>query len=711
MSSPVTSQLLSVTTLLAVVAAPLPLLFHILSGALLRSRVPALVAEKMLVLLVLWSAVQSLLVALLGWVGCLRLSAILLLEGALLIWGVWLIRRAPSLPVRLRRDPRGASAGSAEPPPAERWLWALICGVVLFLTIHIIRYPVDDWDSIAYQLPRVAHWYQLGTFMMPMAEWGGPGDIINAYPYSWSMLFLLALAPVGHDQFVLMANVVAWLVLGLSTYALARLVGGHRFAPTFAAVLVLFMPLTILSVYTAHNDLPLGAFLVASVYFTMDAWWYKRGYSRLMALICLAIVAGTKMSGIAYCGLVGALSLWLFLLGRVQSKPAPPWVQTIREEPLMTGLAAGSVGLLGVSWYVHNALVAGNPFGFVQISLFGRVLWHGWVTPEYINKTNLLHNFSVTSPQHWELLLRSGIEFLGLPGLALVMLSLGAPCCILRRSRARWLLLTLVCVCLASLYLFIAGPWSAKFADEADMSGWTGRQMRYAFPFWGLLAAAAGAAVRVRPSGWAASSMIGLATLEAIRVVTEDKLQFSKTGLLAACAAMVVFFGCRVGIRRRLSVAFGSFDGRQGLNRRIIGSSGMVVILVVGITLGTTALRKVRYEAQDVLWGGISRFADNLPAGTRVGFWPSGVTYLLYGKRFQQLLLYLPLDAQPNSDEMLRYLRARPIDVIAVGPRTKYNDSSPVWTWIVEKRRHFERLQGEDPRRNVLVYRLSPSGQ
>jgi len=377
----------------------------------------------------------------------------------------------------------------------------------------------------------------------------------------------------------------------------------------------------------------------------------------------------------------------------------------------MTGLAIASTGLLGVSWYVHNLLASGNPLGFVQISLFGRILWHGWATREYINKTNLLHNFSITNLHHWEILLEAAVDLLSVPALTLIVLSLAAPCCFVKRARIRWILLTLVCVCLASLYLYIAGPWTAKYPGDPDISDWAGRQMRFSFPFWGLLAATAGAVVRVHPSGWVASGMAVLATLEAIGVVTERKLQYSKSGLVAAFIAMLVFFGCRVGIRRHLRASFSRFAGRQSLTRRIIGSSGTAAILVVLISLGTAALQKVRYEAQDALWGGISRFSDALPAGTKVGFWASDITYLLYGKRFQHSLFYLPLDAQPNSDEMFRYLHRQPVDVIAVGPRTKYNDSSPVWIWTEEKQRHFEKLHGEDPRRDVPVYRLKRSGE
>lgn len=709
MNSTVTSQLISVITLLAVVAAPLPMLFHIVAGATVRSRVPALLAEKMLVLLVLWTVLQSSVVVLLGWIGHLRLVGILVLEGALLVWGLWLISREQGhIFRRLGGDPKEALPTRRERPATERWLLAITCGVALLLIFRVLILPVTDGDSLWYQLPRVAHWYQQATFARPMdmEQWPhGQRDQL------WNTVLFLALAPVGHDQFVLLPNVLAWLTLGLGTYALGRLVGGHRFGAMFAAVLILLMPLSVINVQSAHNDLPLGAYFVASVYFTMHGWRYRRGFSLLMALICIAMMAGIKMSGLAYIGLVAALSLCLYLANRLAGKPAPRWVG---GSALVRGLVIVSIGLLGGSWYVHNALVTGNPLGFVQISILGRVLWHGEVTQAWVNKTNLLYNFSLINPDHWEILRRAVANSFGLPGLVLAVLALAAPFQLLSRPRVRPLLLPLLCVGLVSFYLYLSTPWSAKWDVEAEMWYWfIEYQMRYGFPLWGLVGAIAGVATRVRPTGFAAWSMVGLATLGATGAATEGWLRFSKSGLVAACAAVFVFFACRAASRRHLRGGLRRLIGRRRPTPTlIIGTSSIVAVLVLLITLGTAASLKVRYKLQDVFLGGISRFIDDLPADTRIGFWSTHASYLLYGKRLQRTLLYLPLHKYATTDDMLQYLCAQPVDVIAVGPLNQGSSAeSPVWTWLMKQPQHFERLHGEDIHQDVLVYRLSRPGK
>jgi hypothetical protein len=476
----------------------------------------------------------------------------------------------------------------------------------------------------------------------------------------------------------------------------------------FAAVLVLLMPLTVRNIQSAHNDLPLAAFFVASVYFTMHGWRYRRGFSLLMALICSGMMAGIKMSGLAYTALVAALSLWLYLANRLTGKPGPHWVETLREQPLVTGLVVVSIGLLGGSWYVDNALVTGNPLGFVQISILGRVVWAGEVTQAWVNKTNLLYNISLLNSHHWEILRRAVANSFGLPGLVLAVLALAAPFQLLRRPRMRPLLLPLVCVGLVSFYLYLATPWSAKWDVDAEISNWfIEYQTRYGFPFWGLFGAIAGVGIRVRPTGLAAWSIVGLATMGATSAATEGWLRSSKLGLVAACAAVSVFFACRAASRRHISEGLRRLIGRQRPKPTlIIGTSSIVAVLVLLITLGTAASLKVRYKLQDVLLGGISRFVDDLPADTRIGFWSTHASYLLYGKRLQRTLLYLPLHEYATSDDMLHHLCAQPVDVIAVGPLYQGSsaESSPVWTWLIKQPQHFERLHGEDIRRDVLVY-------
>jgi len=684
------------------------MLLHILSGATVQSRVPALATEKMLALLVLWTVIQSSVVTLLGWLGCLTLVGLLVIEGALAVSGVWLIGRDKAISVRrLGGDLRESLAMLAECPPAERWLLSISLGVALLLSFRVLTVPVTDGDSLWYLLPRVAQWYQQGAFVQPLEQLRD--SIHDFYPYTWNTLFFLALAPVGHDQFVLFPNVLAWLTLGLGTYALARLVSGHRFGAMFAALFVLLMPLSSLNAQTAHNDLPLAAFFVASVYFTMHGWRYGHAPSLLLALICTAMMVGIKMSGLAYTALVAALSLYLYVANRVAGKPHPGWGAA--GAALMRGLVVVfSLGALAVgSWYVHNALVTGNPLGFVQISIFGRVLVPGEVTQEVVDKTNLLHNVSLLNLHDLEILRRAGAHAFGFPGLVLAVLSLAAPFQLFSRPRVRPLLLPLLCVSLASFYLYIATPWSAKWSAEVGIGDWSIEyNLRYGLPFFGLVGAIAGAVI-ARPAAMAEWSMVGLATLAASSAATDGWRSYSLSGLVTVVATVFIF----VASRRLGGETWRRLTGRQRSKLTwTLGLSGTVAALLILITLGTAAALSKRSSVQDVLFSGISRFVDDLPAHTRIAWWATPAAYYLYGNRLQHTVVYLPLhEHNATSDDLLRYLSAQRMDLIAIGPLDQERDDlSPVWTSLVEKRQHFEKLHGEDPLRDVMVYRLRQSG-
>ena len=98
----------------------------------------------------------------------------------------------------------------------ERWLLGLVGGIATLLFLQEFGLPTDDYDSLAYQLPRAVEWYQQGTFLTRPAQWG---EWINSYPYGWNTMFFLLVAPVGHDQLALLPNLAAWVMLGLAATA------------------------------------------------------------------------------------------------------------------------------------------------------------------------------------------------------------------------------------------------------------------------------------------------------------------------------------------------------------------------------------------------------------------------------------------------------------------------------------------------------------
>lgn len=694
MTATLGSQLAGVVALLAVSAAPVPLLIYLTSSAGPRARIPLSPTDRILAALVLWAVVQGSVVVLLGWLGRLRFVNILFLEVVVLACGLASCARAGSWrSLASVAEPADRGRIAASRPAPERWLIAVACGFAVVLTLRVLALPVSDWDSLDYQLPRVAEWYQQASFARPLEQHGPADHPINSYPYSWSALLFIGLASAGHDQFVLLPNLLAWLILGLATYSLGRVAGARRFAAILAAVLIAVMPLSLKSVSTAHNDLPLGAFFVASVYFTMRAWRYRCRFSQLVAVAGLGMLLGTKMSGIPYAALVLLLSVWLFWHSRRGS-----WPVLERGQPVLIGLAVLSVGLLGGSWYVRNVLATGNPLGFLEISVFGRIVFTGSMTRAWVDETTLLHRFFVSNLHHWNVLRQAFADFLGLPALLLIALGAGTSVGMLRRPRGRPVLVPLLLVCAAAFYFYVAGPWSATYAPEAELTSWMGEEMRYSFPFWGILAALAAGAVRARRRGeWL---LAALATLAAV-IFANGGIRFSKQGVLVLAIAGLVLLADRESARRRVRDLLAGGAGRTRL-----GVAVTVVVAVAVITCGTWAARGVRYRLQDEFFGGLGRLVDGLDPGARIGFWECHASYLLYGKRIQRPLTYLALGAQHDADEMLRYLRAQPVDVIAVGPRSEYTATSPVWDWLVEKAGEFDRLSGEDLSRDVIVYRL-----
>jgi hypothetical protein len=694
--------------LLAVVLAPLPVLFHVVSRNTSRPHVPASFAENLLVVVVLWMALQSSVVLLLGWTGHLQLGGMLVLEASLLVLGLWLVRPMPIVAGPAGWERRESLGLPSDLAATERTLVAAACGVALLLILRLLTLPVTDSDSVWFHLPRIAQWYQQATVATPIDALGD--DIHNFYPYTWNALFFLVLAPVGHDQFVLMPSVLAWLALGLATYTLGRLVGSQRFGAMFAALLVLLLPASINDAQTAHSDLALAAFLVASVYFTLHGWRHRQRFSLLMAVICVAMMAGTTLFALAYVGLLAALWVCLFFVNRMTGKSQGDWIAI--HSPLMKGLVVASVGLPAASWYLHNAVVTGNPLGVVQISFLGRVLLPGKVTLADLNKTTVLSSVSFFNPAHARVWLRAAAHSFALPGLVLAVLALVAPFRLLRRPQIRPLLGPVLCVCAASVFLYSATPWSANWGDQAkNLDGWfIEYALRYSFPFWGLVGAIAGVAIGASsPTAMAAWGMVGVATFGAIKANTDGWLS-SKAGIVSAFAAAFVFIALHPSSQRLVRQGVQRFIARYGRKPTLtLGLGSIAAASVILISLATAALLRPRYSQEDVLWGGISRFMDELPAETRIGFWDTDQLYFFYGKHFQHRVSYMRLDDYATSDDMLRYLCGQPVDVIAVGPGNFYYELPRARAWIVKDPSHFERLHGKDPKYDVFVYRLNRS--
>ena len=282
---------------LAVVSAPLPMIVSLIADEPERPPRSLSLADRALALLVLWVIIESLVVTSLGLASRLFLSDLLIAEALVFAAGAGMMRRRGAAVRCLFETVRARLGAITRCSFTERWLLSLVGGIATLLFLQEFGLPTDDYDSLAYQLPRVVEWYQQGTFLTQSAQWG---RWINSYPYGWNTMFFLMVAPVGHDQLALLPNLAAWVMLGLAAYGLARLGGGHRSGSLAAAVMVMLMPLSLINVHSAHNDLPLGALFVSSVYWSIRAWRVPSTSAALLAVACSGMTLGAKTSGVGY---------------------------------------------------------------------------------------------------------------------------------------------------------------------------------------------------------------------------------------------------------------------------------------------------------------------------------------------------------------------------------------------------------------------------
>jgi hypothetical protein len=205
--------------------------------------------------------------------------------------------------------------------------------------------------------------------------------------------------------------------------------------------------------------------------------------------------------------------------------------------------------------------------------------------------------------------------------------------------------------------------------------------------------------------------MAGLATVATVDALTHSGMfleWYPRRSTVLLAGAVAGFFAATTpaawGAARSRLIALLKL-GRQWPG---VGIAVTLVALFLASLTSLSALgvrRDVRYS----LHGGIARFIDEeLPPKARVGFWGTHKTYLLYGHALRRPLHSLALRAHPTWDAVLAYVRAAPVDVVAVGPMI---DQSPGWRLIyrlADEGSGFQRIHGEDVRQHVLMYRVLP---
>jgi hypothetical protein len=242
--------------------------------------------------------------------------------------------------VRARRH----GAPSAPPPPRGA---AAVVGAILALTgVMALVAPPNNWDSMTYHMPRVAHWSQAGS----VAHY--PTHILRQLwlgPWAEFAITHLYLAG-GGDR---LANLVQWLAF-VGCVAGAAIVtgelGGGPWARAGAAIATATLPMAIAQASSTQNDL-VGSFWLLSL-----GYWVLR--FRATPSVRTAGLIGVS------AGLAGLTKLPVWF-------PAIPW---------LVAFAASAVAANGRRRGLVCILVAGVSAGVLNAGHVGRtarLLWDG----------------------------------------------------------------------------------------------------------------------------------------------------------------------------------------------------------------------------------------------------------------------------------------------------------------------------------------------
>ncbi len=263
-------------------------------------------------------------------------------------------------------------------------VWVRIVAIG-FLVVTVIRMvfliwalPPFVWDSLTYHLTRVAQWIQdqrISVFDTPIERIYTPAnyEVFAA----WFTIF------IHHDVVVEAAGLPAYLLAGLSVYAIARSLEISGWASLLGAIAYLSTPALLLAVTGTKNDPMMTALYLMAAALIIDlssrrAAILRSGYAgMLLSLVLVLLLAvGTKPY-------IMHLSVGLLVIGGgflLQDKRSGHWYRDKWKSivsffsssiniRIMVVILLISGLFLGSYWYLRNWSLTGNPFYPYGISI------------------------------------------------------------------------------------------------------------------------------------------------------------------------------------------------------------------------------------------------------------------------------------------------------------------------------------------------------
>ncbi len=206
----------------------------------------------------------------------------------------------------------------------------------------LLRWP-SEWDNLMYHLPFIDHWIQNGTLAATQsARW--------SMPASSELLGLWFAIPFSGDFLVALNNVPVVVVFVAALIELGRSMGMTGWFPHVCAFVCICTQVTIRQSTDASNDLMVGAYFFAGLFYFRKLEHSQLGAPILLG-ICIGMLVGTKYFAIGYGVILAAVTALWFARSNAPIR---------RDNKIWLGFAA-TITLIGGYWFFRNWTMTGNP--------------------------------------------------------------------------------------------------------------------------------------------------------------------------------------------------------------------------------------------------------------------------------------------------------------------------------------------------------------
>ena len=250
---------------------------------------------------------------------------------ALLAWNASGRPRPPSLESGLEL----VSIAMRRPAVAVLAL-AVLAGFAYSVALALFT-PVNEGDSLAYHLVRVAFWKQ----EQQIGYVPGAVDLrVDVSPPNVEIGQLATVLLSGGDRYVALPQLFAYVALVLGVAGIARRAGFHGAEAIFGALVFAALPIVVIQASGALNDLVVASFLTVATFFVLTQ---GRRFLLVFA-VAVGLALGTKVTAV--------LALPTLLVLALVARPRRDW-------PAL--FAAGAAGVvIGSAWYVLNVVETGS---------------------------------------------------------------------------------------------------------------------------------------------------------------------------------------------------------------------------------------------------------------------------------------------------------------------------------------------------------------